>query len=57
MFDKIRYLVKLKSNISDAYSNKYTKIKINSDHDLPLKKKLNMQNLIIYIRVHRRIIP
>ena len=57
MFDKIRYLVKLKSNISDAYSNKYTKIKIDSDHDLPLKKKLNIQNLIIYIRVHGRIIP
>ena len=39
MFDKIRYLIKLKNNISDAYSNEHTKIKINSDDDLPLKKK------------------
>ena len=57
MFDKIRYLIKLENNISDAYSNEHTKIKINSDDDLPLKKKKNMQNLIIYIRVHRKIIP
>ena len=31
----------LKSNISDVYSNKYMKIKINSDDDLPLEKTLN----------------
>ena len=30
-FDRIRYLLVLKSNTSDVYSNKYTKIKINSD--------------------------
>ena len=39
MFDKIRYLIKLENNISDAYSNEHTKIKINSDDDLPFKKK------------------
>ena len=33
-FDRIRYLIALKSNISDVYSHSYTKIKINSDYDL-----------------------
>ena len=37
----------LKRNISDVYSNKYMKIKINSDHDLPLEKTLNAIILII----------
>ena len=37
----------LKSNISDVYSNKYMKIKINSDDDLPLEKTLNAIILII----------
>ena len=48
MFDKIRYLIKLKNNISDAYSNEHTKIKINSDDDLPLKKKKNAKFNNIY---------
>ena len=34
-FDRIRYLM-LKSNISDIYSHKYMKIKINSDNDIYL---------------------
>ena len=38
MFDKRRYLVMLASNISDFSSLKYTKIKISSRTDLPLKK-------------------
>ena len=38
IFDGIRYLITLKSNISDIYSDEYTKIKINSDNDLPFKK-------------------
>ena len=33
MFDRIRYLIMLKSSFSDVYSHKYTKIKINSDDD------------------------
>ena len=38
IFDRIRYLITEKSNLSDAYSHEYTKIKINSDDDLPLEK-------------------
>ena len=30
----------LKANISDVYSHEYTKIKINSDNDLPLEKTI-----------------
>ena len=33
IFDRIRYLVMVKSNISDVYSYKCEKIKINSDDD------------------------
>ena len=40
----------LKSNISDVFSNKYKKIKINSDDDLPLEKALNMYNIVIFIK-------
>ena len=38
IFDRIRYLITLKRNISDVYSHKYTKIKISADDDLPLEK-------------------
>ena len=37
----------LTNNISDSYSNKYMKIKIDSGDDLPLEKKLNMHNVIV----------
>ena len=43
-------LVMLQSNISDVYSLKYTKIKINSDDDLSLENRLNMQNVLILIK-------
>ena len=39
-----------KSSISDVYSDKYTKININSDDDLPLDRSLNMQNVVILIK-------
>ena len=42
-------MIILKSSISDVFSNKHTKIKINSD-DLPLEKKLNMKNVVILIK-------
>ena len=50
VFDRIRYLIMLKRNISDVYSHKYTKIKMNSDDDLPLEKPLNMHNVVILIK-------
>ena len=33
IFDRIKYLIMLKNNISGVYSHKYTKIKINADED------------------------
>ena len=47
IFDKIRYLVMLKSNISDVLSHKHMKTKIDSDDDLPLQKALN---IVIHIK-------
>ena len=49
MFDRKKYLI-LKRNISDVYFLKYTKIKINSDVDLPLEKNLNIPNVVILIK-------
>ena len=37
-FDRIRYFITLKRNISDVYSHKYRKRKIYSDDHLPSKK-------------------
>ena len=48
-FDRIRYLIMLKSNVSDIYSYKYTEVKVNSDDDLRLEKMLNMRNVLILI--------
>ena len=39
----------LKSNISEVYSHKYTKIKINSDDDLPYLLSRFLIKLIIFI--------
>ena len=41
IFITVRYFIMLNSNISDAYSHKRSKIKINSDDDLPLQRTLN----------------
>ena len=42
IFDRIKYTIMLKSNISDVRSQRYTKIKINSDDDLPLENYMNL---------------
>ena len=44
-------LVMAKSNVAKVYSAKYTKNKMNSDDDLPLEKTLNMQNVVILIKL------
>ena len=41
VFDRIRYFIVSKSNISDVYSDKYRKIKIKSHDDLLLEKNIN----------------
>ena len=45
IFDRIRYVIMLNSNISETYSHKYTKTKINLNDDLPLEKSLDMDNV------------
>ena len=42
--------IMLKSNISDVYSHKNTKKKINSEYDPPLEQTLNMHNVVILIK-------
>lgn len=42
VFDKIRYNIMLKRNISDVFSHKYMEIKIISDIDLRLVITLNL---------------
>ena len=40
----------LKSNISDFYSHKYTKIRIDLNDNLPVEKTLNVHNVVILIK-------
>ena len=42
LWSKIRDLIRLITNNSDDYDEKYIKIKFNSDDDLPLKKMLKL---------------
>ena len=49
IFDIIRFIIMLKCNISDVYSHKYAKIKINSNGDLPLEKVITMHNVKYYL--------
>ena len=49
VFNRIRYVIILKNNISDVYSHKHIQFKINSDDALPLKT-LNIYNSVIVIR-------
>ena len=47
IYDRIRYIIELKSGIIYAVSPNYEKIKIDSDDDLPLQETLNLHNVII----------
>ena len=49
MFDRIRYLIMLISDISYVYPHKYMKIKIESDDDTPLVKMINMHYVVTLI--------
>ena len=40
IYDRIRCLIMLKTNISDVYSHKNAKIYIHSDDELPLEKNI-----------------
>ena len=48
-WNKIKHLIKLKSNDVNEYNDKY-KIKFNSDHDLALAKTLQLHDVVIVAR-------
>ena len=50
VWSKIRDLIRSITNNLDNYDKKYMKIKFNSDYDLPSKKTLKLQNMIIVVR-------
>ena len=50
LWTKIRNLINSKTNNSDDYHNKYMKIKLNLDDDLPLKESLELRTMIIVVR-------
>ena len=50
IYDRIRYLTDLKSNITYVFSHNQAKIKIDSDDDLPQEKTLILHNAIIFIK-------
>ena len=47
IFNRIRFLKKLKSNFSYVVSQNYSKIKIDLDDDLLLEETLAMNNVVI----------
>ena len=49
IYDRIRYLTGLKSDVPYVFSPNYTKIKIDSDDDLPLEKALTL-HVVIFIK-------
>ena len=50
IFDRIRYLIGLKSGIRYVFSHSYAKIKIDLDDDLSLEETLTLHHVIILIK-------
>ena len=50
IYDKIRYLVSLKSGITYIFSCYFAKIKADSYDFLPIEKGLTLHNVIIHIK-------
>ena len=50
LWTKVKNLIRSISNNSDNYDEEYMKIKFNSDDGLPLKKTLELHNMIIVVR-------
>ena len=49
LWSNIRSLIRSKYDNSDDYYERYTKIKFNSDNNLPLNKMVKLHNVIIVI--------
>ena len=50
LWSKIRDFIRLITKNSDDYDEKYIKIKINSDDELPLNKTIEIPGMIIVVR-------
>ena len=50
IYDRIRYLISLKSSITYIFSHYFAKIKVDSYDSLPIEKTLTLHNVIILIK-------
>ena len=50
IYDRIRYLISLKSSITYIFSQYFAKIKVDSYDSLPIEKILTLYNVIIRIK-------
>ena len=51
IYNKIRYLISLKSGITYIYSHYFAKIKVDSYDSLSIEKILTLHNVIIHIKL------
>ena len=50
IYNRMRYLICIKSGITDVFSQCYVKIKVDSYDSLPTRKRLTLHNVIILIK-------
>ena len=50
IYDRIRYLLSLKSGVTYIFSHYFAQIKVDSYDSLPIEKRLTLHNVIITIR-------
>ena len=50
IYNGIRYLISLKSGVTDVFSHYYANIKVDSYDSLPTEKILTLHNVIIFIK-------
>ena len=50
IYNRIRYLISLKSRITNIFSHYFAKIKVNSYDSVPIERRLTLHNVIIQIK-------
>ena len=50
IYNRIRYLISLKSRITNIFSHYFAKIRVNSYNSLPVERRLTLHNVIIQIK-------
>ena len=50
IYNRIRYLIRVKSDITYVISHSYAKVKVDSYDSLPLEKTMTFRNVIILIK-------